>query len=48
MPKYYEIIDTHTGKVVGKAKTRRAASASVDRRDNTYGAYRYRAQPIYE
>jgi hypothetical protein len=37
----YEIIDRHTKKVVGKAKTLRAAIRSVDRRDNAYGAYRY-------
>ena len=37
----YEIVDRHTGNVVGKAKTLRAALRSVDRRDNAYGAYRY-------
>lgn len=37
----YEIIDRHTGQVVGTAKTVKGARASVDRRDNAYGAYRY-------
>lgn len=37
----YEIIDTHTGYVVGKAKTLRSALRTIDRRDNAYGAYRY-------
>lgn len=44
---YYEIIDRKTGAVVGKAKTRRSANISVDRRDNEYGAYRYYARPVY-
>lgn len=44
----YDIIDRHTGKTVGQAKTRARASASVDRRDNAYGAYRYTAEPVYE
>ncbi len=37
----YEIVDRHTGKVVGHAKTLSGALRSVDRRDNAYGAYRY-------
>lgn len=37
----YEIIDTHTGKAVGTAKTLKAASRICDHRDNAYGAYRY-------
>ena len=37
----YDIIDRHTGKVVGHCKTLARALASVDRRDNAYGAYRY-------
>lgn len=47
-PIRYDIYDRHTGKIVGTAKTRKAASASVDRRDNAYGGYRFTAQPIYE
>lgn len=43
----YDIIDGHTGRKVGHARTRAAASRTVDRRDNAYGAYRYRAQPVY-
>lgn len=46
-PIRYDIYDRHTGKVVGTAKTRKAASASVDRRDNAYGAYRFQAQAVY-
>lgn len=43
----FDIIDRHTGNVVGTAKSRASARASVDRRDNEYGAYRYSAKPIY-
>jgi hypothetical protein len=42
-----DIIDKHTGRKVGECKTLRAASRSVDRRDNAYGAYRYSARPVY-
>jgi hypothetical protein len=44
---HYEIIDNQTKAVVGKAKTRKSASKSVDRRDNAYGAYRYSARAVY-
>jgi hypothetical protein len=37
----YQIIDRHTGAVVGKAATLNGARRSVDRRDNAYGAYRF-------
>lgn len=37
----YDIVDRHTLNVVGHAKTLKAACRSVDRRDNSYGAYRY-------
>lgn len=43
----YDIIDRQTGKIVGSAKTRVAATRAVDRRDNAYGAYRYTAQAVY-
>lgn len=43
----YDIVDKHTGAIVGKAKTRTGASRSVDRRDNAYGGYRYTARPVY-
>ena len=46
-PIRYDIIDTHTGRIVGQAKTRSGASRSVDKRDNQYGAYRYRAVAVY-
>ncbi len=43
----YDIVDRHTGNVVGKATTRVGASRAVDRRDAAYGASRYSAKPIY-
>ncbi len=43
----YDIIDGHTGVIVGTAKTRAGASRSVDKRDNAYGAYRYRAVAVW-
>jgi hypothetical protein len=46
-PTHYEIVDGQTGAKVGTAKTRAAASRAVDRRDNAYGAYRYRARAVY-
>jgi hypothetical protein len=44
----YLVIDRHTGRVVGKCKTLRAARLSVDKRDNAYGAYRYFVQVTNE
>jgi hypothetical protein len=46
-PIHFDIIDRQTGAKVGECRTRRAASNSVDRRDNAYGAYRYRAVAVY-
>ena len=46
-PIRYDIIDSHTGQKVGEAKTRAAASRSVDRRDNAYGGYRFRAVAVW-
>jgi hypothetical protein len=43
----FDIIDRHTGKKVGEAKTRASANRMVDRRDNAYGAYRYSAVAIW-
>ena len=37
----YQIVDTHTGYVVGSANNRRAATNKADRKDAAYGAYRY-------
>lgn len=42
----FYIVDKHTKKIVGKAKTLAAASRSVDKRDNAYGAYRYTRRRI--
>lgn len=46
-PIRYDIIDKQTGRKVGECKTVRRANTSVDRRDNQYGGYRYRAQPVW-
>ena len=47
-PVRYDIIDKHTALKVGEAKTLKGARRSVDQRDNAYGAYRYRAVPVYD
>lgn len=44
---HFNIIDGQTGTIVSTAKTRTGASRAVDRRDNAYGAYRYRAVAVY-
>lgn len=38
----YIVIDGRTGAIVGRCKTKDGARRSVDRRDNEYGAYRYK------
>ena len=43
----FDIVDSKTGRVVGSAKSRSRARLSVDKRDNAYGAYRYRAVAVY-
>ena len=43
MIKHFEIIDTHTGKVVATRATR-----TKDNLDNKYGAVRYISRPVYE
>ncbi len=43
----YDIVDKQTGRIVATAKTTASARRAVDRRDNDYGAYRYRAVPVY-
>ncbi len=47
-PARYDIYNTKTGKIVGKAKSRTGSTRAVDRRDNDYGAYAHRAVPVYE
>ena len=37
----YVVIDRHTGAVVSKPMSFKAAIRSVDKRDNAYGGYRY-------
>lgn len=46
-PVGYHIVDNHTKAKVGYAKTLRAASRSIDRRDNDYGGYRYSHKADY-
>ena len=43
----YQIIDSHTQKVVTTVKGLTAAMNAVDRRDNAYGAYRYTHRRIW-
>lgn len=43
----FDIIDKHTGEIVGHAKTRHGATRAADRRDNEYGAYRYGVRAVY-
>lgn len=40
----YVVIDNRTGAIVARCKTRKGARRSADRRDNEYGAYRYRVR----
>lgn len=47
-PISFNIVDSQTGAIVGSAKTRAGATRSVDKRDNAYGGYRYRAVPVYD
>lgn len=42
----YYIVDRHTKKVVGKAKTLAGATKAVDKRDNEYGGYRFSHKKI--
>jgi hypothetical protein len=37
----YVVFDRHTGAVVSKPMTLKAAIRSVDKRDNAYGGYRF-------
>ncbi len=49
-PVQYEIYDMHTGNKIagGPYKGRRRANMIVDRLDNKYGGYRYRARPVVQ
>jgi hypothetical protein len=40
----YVVIDSRTGAIVSRCKTLRGASRAADRRDQEYGACRYRAR----
>jgi hypothetical protein len=44
----YQIIDSHTGAVVGKCSTRSGANRSVDRLDYEYGGYRFMVRPVWK
>ena len=37
----FQVIDRHTGKVMGVYSTRKRARSKVDKLDMEYGAYRY-------
>jgi hypothetical protein len=43
-PEIFEIVDGHTGQVVGQTADRRRAMIMRDRRDNAYGGYRYQVR----
>lgn len=45
-PVAYNIVNSRTGEVVGKATSLKGARAAVDRRDNAYGAYVHRIQIV--
>lgn len=47
MIKHFEIIDTHTGKVVATRNTRSGATRTKDNLDEKYGAVRYVSRPVY-
>lgn len=42
----FQIIDCHTGRVVGQATTLKGARRSADRRDMAYGAIRYSVRRV--
>lgn len=47
-PIRYDVIDGHTGTVVGSFKSGARASSFADRRDMAYGAVRYSRRAIWE
>ena len=50
LPVGYRVVDGQTGEQVGKTYSyanRSRARAQADKLDNAYGAYRYRAVPVY-
>lgn len=44
----FELIDRHTGKVVGKYRSVIRARRARDRKDNEYGGYRYHVRKMVE
>lgn len=46
--KTYRIVDGHTGKVVATGLSFAGAIRSCDKRDNAYGAYRFRREPEFQ
>lgn len=46
-PIRYDVIDSHTGKVVASFKSLARAIGYVNRKDNEYGGYRYSRRPVY-
>ncbi len=44
----FDIIDSHTKKVVSNTRSRIGANRVVDHLNNQHGAYRYIVKPIYK
>ena len=45
-PDTHHVVDTHTGQVVSKHGSARAAYRSADKKDMDYGAVRYSVRPV--
>jgi hypothetical protein len=45
---HWNIVHQKSGKVVGKAATRKGAKSSVDRHDNNYGSYAHVSIPVWK
>lgn len=45
---HYHVVSRSTGKVVGKAATKKRARSIVDKRDNEYGGYNHQVVPVFK
>jgi hypothetical protein len=45
---HWNIVHQKSGKVVGKATTKKGAKSSVDRKDNNYGSYAHISVPVWK
>lgn len=45
---HFHIVSKSTGRVVGKAKTMKAARTAKDKHDNKYGSYNHSIQPVWK